>query len=131
MGEVSVTTELAKVVHVARSDYSPCEVVVNGGTRHGVKIGDRFLVFGIGPEVSDPDSGDNLGRVELVRGRGEVTHVQDSLATLRSIEQSRGRRGKRITKQYGQFGGPIVEEDIQPEQLPFEGVAVGDVARPI
>ncbi len=130
MDEVSVTTELAKVVHVVGSNYSPYEVVVNRGKRHGVKIGDRFLVFGIGPEVSDPDTGENLGRVELVRGRGEVTHVQDSLATLRSTEQSRGRRGKRITKQFGQFG-PIIEEDIQPEPSPFEGVAVGDVARPI
>jgi hypothetical protein len=131
MDEVSVTADLAKVVHVVDAQYLPFEVIINRGARHGLKVGDRFLVFGIGPEISDPDTGENLGRIELVRGRGEVIHVQDKLATLRSIEQSRGRRGKRITRQYTSFIGPTVEEEIPPEQLPFEGISLGDIARRI
>ena len=130
MHEVSTTADLAKVVHVVETQYPPFEIVINRGKRHGVRLGARFLVFGIGPEVTDPDTGENLGRIELVRGRGEVIHVQDSLATLRSIEQTPGRRGKRITRQYGTFG-PTVEEDVPSEQMPFEGVRVGDTARPI
>jgi len=131
MDEVSVAADLAKVVHVADTQYLPFEIVINRGKRHGLKEGDRFLVFGIGPHVIDPDTGDSLGRIELVRGRGEVVHVQESLATLRSVEQSRTRRGKRITRQYGSISGPTIEEDIPPELMPFEGVAIGDTARPI
>jgi hypothetical protein len=130
MGEVSVAADLAKVVHVVDSQYLPFEIVINRGKRHGLKVGSRFLVFGLGPEVSDPDTGESLGRIELVRGRGEIVHVQDNLATLRSIEQSPA-RGKRVTKQFGSFAAPVVEEDILPERLPFEGVSVGDMARPI
>ena len=129
MDEVTTNADLAKVVHVVDAEFQPFEIVINRGERHGVRKGGRFLVFGIGPEVNDPDTGESLGRVELVRGRGEVIHVQDRLATLRSIEVS-SRRGKRVTKQFG-LGGPVVEEDIPPDQVPFDGVRLGDMARPI
>ncbi len=131
MDEIAVAADLAKVVHVVDSNYLPFQLVINRSRRHGVKLGDRLLVFGVGPEVTDPDTYEGPGRIKLVRGRGEVIHLQESLATLRSIEKTRLRRGKRITRQYGSIGGPTVEEDIPREQMPFEGVSVGDVARPI
>jgi hypothetical protein len=137
MSEVQERFELAKVVLTLGSDDSPLEVVVNKGERDGLKPGQRFLVFGYGPEITDPDSGKNLGRVELVRGRGEVVHVQPHLATLRSIEKSREAGKKRIIRDTTGFGmlagrGHVVEEDLEAERaMPFRDVSVGDMAKPI
>jgi hypothetical protein len=137
MSDTRTETTLAKVVHVA-DQHAASEVVINRGARHGVKLGDRFLVFGYGPDVVDPDTGEDLGKVELVRGRGEVVHVQDRLSTLRSMERRRRiGGGKRIIRDSGVFGfgvpsGKVIEEDISPEEsVPFEAIRLGDVAKPI
>src|SRR5882672_5460239 len=98
MSDAAVRTRLAKVVHVVDPDttYSPVEIVINRGSQNGVKIGDQYLVFGEGPMIQDPDTGKDLGQLELVRGRGEVVHVQEHLATIRSIERRRERPAKRV-----------------------------------
>jgi len=143
MSDVALRTTLATVVHVV-DDYAPTEVVINWGASQGVKLGDRFLVFGEGPRISDPGTGRDLGQLELVRGRGEVVHVQDRMATIRTIERRRTRPAKRIVREGGglmarYIGGimpsapdRIVEEEIPPEtDLPFDAVRVGDLAKPI
>jgi hypothetical protein len=139
MNETGVRTRLAKVVHVV-DGYSAMEVVINRGAADGVKLGDRFLVFGEGPHIADPDTGRDLGQLELVRGRGQVVHVQDQMATVRTIERRRTRPAKRIVRTddrglwsaSGLFKGNVVEEELAPEEeMPFESVHVGDQAKPI
>ena len=68
MSDVAIAPGLAKVVRVSNDD----ELVINWGADDGVKRGDVFLVYGQGPLITDPDTGRDLGRLELVRGRGEV-----------------------------------------------------------
>jgi hypothetical protein len=144
MSEAEVQTRLAKVVHVIDPDmnYAPVEVVINHGAQHGVKIGDRYLVFGEGPAIRDPDTGEDLGQLELVRGRGQVVHVQEHLATIRSIERSRERPARRIVRETpesvlnARLGmirtGQIIEEELAPEvTVPFDHVRLGDQAKPI
>jgi hypothetical protein len=137
MSEVQERFELAKVVLTLGTGDTSLEVVVNRGEHDGLRQGQRFLVFGYGPEITDPDSGKNLGRVELVRGRGEVVHVQPHLATLRSVEKSREGGKKRIIRDTSGLGifagrGHVVEEDVGEERaIPFLGVQVGDMAKPI
>jgi hypothetical protein len=138
MSDLATGTRLAKVVHVVDPDaaYAPVEVVINRGVRDGVKLGDRFLVFGEGPHITDPDTGKDLGQLELVRGRGEVVHVQEHLATIRTIERRRTRPAKRITREVvgSLLNGPgrVVEEELAPEvEMPFEAVRLGDLAKPI
>lgn len=148
MSDVQTETRLAKVVHVVDPDaaYAPVEVVINRGSRQGIKLGDRFLIFGKGPHIADPDTGADLGELELVRGRGEVVHVQDQLATVRSIERRPTRPTRRVTRDPGfqglmprYIGGiapipsdRVVEEEIPPEtEVPFEAVRLGDFAKPI
>jgi len=137
VAETSPTgTKLAKVVHLVDAMYSPVEVVINRGARNGVKLGDRFLVFGEGPHITDPDTGKDLGQLELVRGRGEVVHVQEQLATIRTIERRRTRPAKRVIREAvgSLLNGPgrVVEEELAPEaEVPFEAVRLGDLAKPI
>lgn len=138
MSDVQAETRLAKVVHVMdpEATYAPVEIVINRGSRQGVKLGDRFLVFGKGPHITDPDTGADLGELELVRGRGVVVHVQDQLATIRTIERRRTGPAKRIVRE--PFRGlsilseRSIEEQLPPEiELPFEAVRLGDLAKPI
>jgi hypothetical protein len=142
MTKVKADTGLAKVVHVA--DAEPVEVVINHGSLQGVKPGDRFLVFGIGPRLTDPDTGEDLGELELVRGRGEAVHVQDHLATIRSLERRQARPARRVIRETGHgpsialfslalgTSGSVVEEELAPEtEVPFESVQRGDFAKPI
>ena len=134
MGDIATQIDLATVVVVNDESWT---VAINRGTKHGVKLGDRFLVFGYGPEIVDPGSHENLGRIELVRGRGEVFHVQENLATMRSIERRRAKPGKRIVREESRMlglglGGRTVEEHLDEDQdLPFENVVVGDLAKRI
>jgi len=140
MSDLATETRLARVVHVVdpTSTYAPLEVVINRGTRNGVKLGDQFLVVGEGPRIMDPETGEDLGQLELVRGRGEVVHVQDHIATIRTIERSRTRPAKRITRESGALSftlgvpGRVIEEELAPEaEMPFEAVRIGDLAKPM
>lgn len=146
MSELKADIRLAKIVHVAEAGHTAggsVEVVINRGSRHGVKMGDQFLVFGIGPHIADPDTGEDLGVLELVRGRGKVVHVQEQLATLRTINRRRTRGStKRITREpawataglSGMLGGlaAVTEEELSPEEeVPFDSVQLGDLAKPV
>jgi hypothetical protein len=144
MSEVKVETKLAKIVHLVDPNYSgrPMEVVINRGSSQGVKAGDRFLVFGIGPHIADPDTGEDLGALELVRGQGHVVHVQEQLSTIRTTERRRTRPAKRVTtresglsaalSRLGGTSASVIEEELSPEEeVPFESVQLGDLAKPI
>jgi hypothetical protein len=146
MSEAAIQTRLAKVVHVIDPDmaYARIEVVINRGAADGVKSGDRLLVFGERPMISDPDTGKELGQLELVRGRGEVVHVQEHLATIRSIERRRERPAKRVFHEasrgirVGLINSPdprigtVIEEELAPEvTVHFDHVRLGDQAKPI
>jgi hypothetical protein len=114
MSEVALAAGLARVVHVLRQG----EVVINKGVQDGVKVGE---VYGIGPSLTDPDSGNPLGNLELVRGRGEAVHVQDHMAVVRSIERP-------------WRGGDVFRSVRMPEEsstLPFRGAEAGDLAKPV
>lgn len=69
-----------KVVHVIDQK----NIVINVGEIGGIKLGNRFIIFGIGEEIFDPDSKESLGKLELVRGEGVVVHVQEKMCVVRS-----------------------------------------------
>jgi hypothetical protein len=92
---------LGKVVKVLNA----FEVVINLGSRDGVSTDDEFVVYAEGEELTDPDTGESLGTLEIVRGQAFAKHVQDKITTLRS-------------KQAG---------ESSPAR--FDGVRVGDLAR--
>lgn len=138
MSETSTRIELARVVHIADKYGEVFEVVINKGFAQGTKAGDRFLVFGHGPEIKDPDTGANLGVLEVIRGRGVVVHVQENMSTLKSVEKNtRASPVKRVIRQSGLSvfthvkGDTVEETEIREESLPFKDVALGDFARPV
>ena|SRR5260370_16353894 len=102
------------------------EVVLNKGSDDGIRMGETLLIYGMGPEISDPVTGRNLGPVERVRGRGRVIHVQKSLATVRSLETK---------PMYSPTNNMLMfltkPQPTHYQDLPFKNVECGDLARPI
>lgn len=125
-----MSAKLPKVIKVIDS----FNIVINKGDRDGITVGQRFLVFGLGEELADPDTGEPLGVLELVRGRGEVVHVQEKMATLRCIEKtSVPKRTRRIREPLSIFRAEVVEEigSGEFEEQPFDDAEVSDLVRPI
>ena len=61
-------------------------VVLNKGSRDHISNGDRFIVFNLGGEIHDPETGESLGILEEIKGKGEVIHVQDHMCTIQTYE---------------------------------------------
>ncbi len=61
----------------------PTTLIINRGTNHGVKNGMTFIIFEEGEEVIDPDTGESLGKYELVKGIVEVTNAQENMSQVR------------------------------------------------
>lgn len=115
-------------------------VVLNKGSADDVALGDRFLVYGIGAEIVDPETGESLGEVEIVRGTGKITHVQDKMSTLTSDKTFKGpnKTVKRVKSGTERslihiFGAQDTIETTEGvvNAIPFEGVKAKDKAKPI
>ncbi len=50
------------------------EVVINSGQEAGVKVGATFVVYRLGEEMKDPDTGESLGAEEAKVGTIEVVN---------------------------------------------------------
>ena len=110
------------------------KIVINRGSRDSVEVGDRFLVFLLGENIIDPETGESLGHLEIVRGKARASHVQERLTTLEAYElRDRGGR-KKITKIPGisimGIGSNEIIEDIVEEVMPLDAEK-GDFAKPI
>lgn len=124
----------AIVVHVL-DDYS---VVINKGSEQGVVQGDTYLVYALGPELKDPETKESLGRLEVVRGRAVVQHVQEKVSTLESIEFDEISGTRKIIRRQGvsglaalSMGVPKTEEvEEGPERIKRGlNVETGDFAK--
>jgi hypothetical protein len=87
-------------------------IVINRGSDHGVREGKRFVVFTELDEVEDPESGDSLGKLELVKARIVASHVQERMAVCTAEPPAR----------------PAEAEDPMHHTLSSEMVAVSMLA---
>lgn len=140
MSDTTLTSSAAQVAKV-QDEYT---VVINRGREYGIKEGARFLLYGLGEEIIDPVTKESLGRLEIVRGIGIVTHVQDKLATVMSSKTRSPTPTIRTTKRsprvgaaglfaslYGSEETTVEERQGEPTPVPFDGVKDGDYARPL
>lgn len=116
----------ATVVRVINNNT---RIVINKGEIHGVRKGQKVLVYSLGGEVKDPNNGESLGYLEIVKGTGEVIHVQEKMSTIQSDQKKSGSKILKRTSIYGLGGEEIVEP--QNDLVPFEEPEVGDMVKPI
>lgn len=114
-------------------------IVLNQGYEDGIEMGQRFLIYSIGEEIIDPETKENLGKLEIVRGTGKVTHLQERIATIGSDMKTPPQKTIRKSKPGGlasvarlySFGSEEIEEYLPPQSVRFEYAEVGDFAKPI
>ena len=68
-------------------------VVINVGADAGVTLGMPFVVLALGEEVTDPESGDVLGRWEAPKGYVRAVHVQERMTTCEGFAPDRPAAG--------------------------------------
>lgn len=129
-----------KVICVAKV-INDSKLVLNVGKEDGVEYGDDFLIYSISKEdIIDPITNKSLGKLELVKGKGFVTSVQEKMCIIESSNKKE--KTSRIVRDssnssfpvstWGQFTRPTkVEEQIEEVTLPFVNPAVGDFAKEI
>lgn len=107
-------------------------LTINRGATHGISEGDKFLVYALDPEeLIDPETKESLGHLELIRGTGIATHVQEKVTTIESNRYMSG--GRIIRRQSGTLsilGGETIEESGK-EKIPFEEPKIGNMVKPI
>lgn len=125
-----------KVVRI-NSDY---EIVINKGLLDGVEEDHEFTIVGVGESILDPDTGEDLGQLEIVRGNVRAMHVQPKMATLSTYEYEQSESKKEIRKVSPTARGSslflvgtkdTVTESITPGKRirkNLKGVRIGDVA---
>lgn len=124
-------TKTIKVLKVQPGDY---EVVLNVGSQDGITNNQRFLIYALGDEFIDPDTEEKLGCLEIVRGTGVVSHLQEKLCTVRSDKKTKTWEKKVITEKspYSAFGfsdKTITEATPTETNYPFDEPQEGDFAR--
>jgi hypothetical protein len=118
--------KIAKVIKIIDEN----SIVINRGSNDGVKINDVCLVFEIGEELFDPDSGESLGNLEYVKGNGKVTHVQDKISTVETNETKKTKKIRKPISTFSQFITPE-EETYETELVPFKNLKIGDLVKKI
>lgn len=110
-------------------------VVINRGSADGLKKGGRFLIYGVGGEIVDPVSNQSLGQLELVRGTGTITHLQEHMATIESDMRTAPTKIRRVRKMPGLmstiYGDEIEEYASETDTIAFKDVRVGDRVKPV
>lgn len=120
--------EQFKVVKIV----SPYQVVINGGLETGLRKGQRFLIYALGEMITDPDTGEELEQLEIVKGTGKIVHLQNRIATVESDMTEETPRTIKRTSGLGTmrtiFGDTEVTELSRSEKA-FEEPQIGDLAR--
>ena len=115
---------------------TPTRIVINRGSEHGVKKGQKMLVYSLEEnEVKDPNTGESLGHLEIYKGTGEIIHTQEKMSIL---ESDRDKYIEGFTKflsasffsTLNQIPKLPNKEDLD-ESIPFENPQVGDLVKPI
>lgn len=87
-------TYLGKVVKI----IDPYTIVATPTESSVYSSGKEYLIVGMGEEIQDPDTGESLGRLEVVRGIVKVEHKQDKLITMKSSRYTRSNDQREIKK---------------------------------
>ncbi len=64
---------------------SDTEIVMNVGARDHVGVGQEFVIYEESEPITDPETGEDLGRLERVKGRVKVTHVMERIAIAKTL----------------------------------------------
>jgi hypothetical protein len=103
-------------------------LLIDVGQEDDVKVGERVIIFALGPQISSPDDGKPLGHFEVVRGSGRITSVQVRMAVVRS-SRTNVVRYQKPQNVNALVAGLSPEFGQREEEAPFRKPRVGDYVR--
>lgn len=111
-------------------------VIINRGAEDGVKVGDTYLIYSLEDnEILDPITQVPLGYLELAKGIGEVTHVQDKLATIQASKLATIQTSKSVEELEERYLMPDPAFFRKPKTIkkliPFNNPTIGDLVKQI
>lgn len=111
------------------------KVVINAGSNKGIKENQRFLIYSVdGETIFDPDTNEPLGQLEVTKGTGVVTFLQENMATIESDMYEKYTSTelalKSLASQFTSIVGSETDEDSK-KQIPFKSPHVGDFVKPV
>ena len=133
-----VQTKVARII-------DPTQIVLAAGETDGVREGMEFVIYDLSDTIRDPETQEDLGRIELVKGRVIADHVQDKI----TIARTPSRNVEKVVDPMGAIAavisahslfGPRTFRVIEHDQLKVEGavaiktdqvVRVGDSVRSV
>ena len=77
---VEIVGQIAKVLN-------PYTVVINRGKMDGVEEDMRFVIYKLGDDIIDPETGDSLGELEYVKAKVKITYVAEKYSIAETYEQ--------------------------------------------
>lgn len=88
---------------------SDTTIVINAGTDQQISDGDQFVVIEDGPIISDPETGERLGRLEIKKGQFVAVDVQPRV-TIARMKKKTITKKRRVPSQFDFFRGAAYEE---------------------
>lgn len=126
---------IKRLIKVAKI-IDPYTLVINQGKQNRIEIGDKFQVYSTGEEIYDPDTKKGLGRLEIIRGTGRITHIQEKMSILTSDMKTESKRTLKTMRPSGSvatsllnWGREEVEEQLPAKMVPFQNPEFGDIVR--
>jgi hypothetical protein len=65
--------------------FDETTLLVNIGSKDGMKRGDGVFIVETGEEITDPDTGESLGALETVKAELTAVDVQERITVLKTI----------------------------------------------
>ena len=119
------STKLVFLATVAKI-IDPYTLVINKGSMDGIKMDQEFLIYEESKEdIIDPVTKESLGKLEIVKGTGEVVHLQKRMATIESVVTE---PKERVVGGLNLFQQTSIKDF---KKIPFNNAKIGDKAKPI
>lgn len=112
-----------EIIAMVAKVIDPYTLVINKGSKDGVQMYQDFLIYEESvDEIIDPETNDILEKLEIIKGEGSVTHLQEKISTIKSSKFSNNN-----IFGYVALGKPNIENKREP----FSDPSVGDKAKSI
>ena len=105
-------------------------LLINVGSEDGVAVGERVIVFKLGPQISDPKTGRDLGCFEIVRGEGRIKTTQTRMSVISCTDTTtETRRRSNTLASIALASGSQLETEKVTVTRPFRNPELGDRVR--
>lgn len=94
------------------------KVVVDIGADSGIRKDMDFIIYSEGETIRDPDSDEVLGKLENIKARVKVIHIQERFSTLESSETETRRLS--TPQAWLDFWSGFSKEETVRKPLPLE-----------